>query len=435
MFVLAGLALAATAAPAPAALTSTYSGAPARILTINSDEAGDSIVVTCEGGIKVNDAPPPSGTVACTEVFTLLVNGNGGADALDVSRIDPGDVNIGTTTLDGGDGDDEVRGVSFPSNGYVETVRGGAGADTLYPNGAERAQGGDGDDRIVGFPSGAGDPVDGGPGTDTHVIDTLPTGLNLILTADDSGFSLSAPETPGTQTLAWTSVEALDWSLNDAAQTVDATGFSGSARVLAKGGSDTLLGTANADTLDGGGGNDVLEGGGGADVYQGGPGYDLVRAKDGVADSGDCGADEDTLAGDPADALVGCERIDEPAVPAPAPTPPDTSAPAVSLGAAVLGRRSLSLPVSCPASEARCAGVLTLTATGRRGRKRRTVRLGPVVLSAAGGSTATLARRVSRKQRRALRRLKRRRLRVGVDIVDAAGNRTRVTQRTGLRLS
>ena len=42
---------------------------------------------------------------------------------------------------------------------------------------------------------------------------------------------------------------------------------------------------------------------------------------------------------------------------------------------------------------------------------------------------------MSRGQRRTLRRLKRRRLRVGVDVVDAAGNRTRATQTTALSLS
>lgn len=435
VLVLAGLALAAGAAPASAAISSTYTGAPSRILTITSDDAADTVVVTCDAGIKVNDAPPPSGALTCTEVYTLLVNGNGGADVLDVSQFDPGDVNIGTTTLDGGDGDDDVRGIGFGSSGYFETVRGGEGNDTLAPNGAERAQGGNGDDRIVGFQSGGvdGEPIDGGAGTDTHALDAVPVALNLILTVKDSGLTLSAPENPGTTTASFTSIERVDLNLNDAAQTVDATEFSGSARVRARGGSDTLLGTPNADDLDGGGGNDFLEGGSGPDVYQGGPGFDLVRARDDAADTGDCGSDEDTAVADALDAFTGCERIDLPPQPVPPPTPPDTTAPALTFGTAVSGRRALRLPVACPAGETRCTGVLRLTATGRLVKKRRSVRFGPVVLTAVGGSTVTLTRRTTSAQRRTLRKLSRRRLRVATDVVDALGNRAQTTQTVALR--
>jgi Ca2+-binding RTX toxin-like protein len=309
---------------------------------------------------------------------------------------------------------------------------GEGGNDTLTTP-ATTAQGGPGDDRFVGFPNG-GTTLEGEAGTDTFALPAFPSGLNLTLTAKDSGLTLSAPDVPSTQTGAWTSIEALDLTLSDAAETVDATGFSGSARVLAKGGSDTLLGTANADDLDGGLGNDFIDGGAGSDVHQGGPGYDVVRARDGFADSGDCGTDDDTAFVDALDTLVGCELVDAPAGPPEPPPATDTTAPVLTLAAASVTGGKLRVPVTCPAAETRCVGVLTLTATGRRKGKRRTVGLGAATVSLAGGATATLTKRVTRGQRRALRALSRRRLRVKTDVLDVAGNRTQATKGVRLKL-
>jgi hypothetical protein len=168
---------------------------------------------------------------------------------------------------------------------------------------------------------------------------------------------------------------------------------------------------------------------GGADSLLAGGGLDLVHARDGVADTGDCGTEEDTLVADAVDAFVGCERVDLPVVAA----PPDTVAPALGVSRASLRKRKLRLRAACPAGEVRCAGILRLVAVGRRAGGTVRVRLGAVTFQLAGGASKTFTRRVPRKRVRALKRLKRVRLKVVLDVVDAAGNRTQGTTRIRLR--
>lgn len=108
-------------------------------------------------------------------------------------------------------------------------------------------------------------------------------------------------------------------------------------------GPDTLVGTAQADTLrglgsndklSGKGANDKLQGGSGADRLTGGPGTDTMlgdsgndrlQAKDGTADTVNCGGGADVATVDEVDKVAAnCERVeglaaDQP--PAPAPTP------------------------------------------------------------------------------------------------------------------
>src|SRR5829696_7036372 len=417
--ILAAAALAGTVPAASATVSSTFDGAT-RLLTVTSDAEGDTIVVSCPASaLLVNGAAPPSGPLPCSgggSAAAITLVGNGGVDTLDVSGLE--ELPLGEVTVEGGDGDDDIRGASLPSNGYIVTLLGGPGADAVTVNGADAVDGGAGDDRIIGSAA-QGGTLAGGTGSDTFAF-TLPPGtpVSLIFTLADSGMTIGAPGVPQTQTMPWTSIEVADLSLNEGAQTVDGSAFSGTARVAAGDGSDTLIGTAGADTLDGGAGNDFIEGLGGADVYQGGSGLDLLRARDGVADSGDCGSDEDTLVADPADALTGCERIDLP------PPAPDTTEPVLGVERATLRGRRLRVPVSCPATEVRCAGVATLSAVGRRGGRRVRVPFGAVTLQVTGGETATLAKRLSRSRLRAVRRLKRVRLRIALDVVDASGNRT-----------
>ena len=199
--------------------------------------------------------------------------------------------------------------------------------------------------------------------------------------------------------------------------------------VAAGGGSDTLIGTGGADVLDGGTGNDFIDGGGGADVYHGGNGFDLLHARDGIMDTGDCGADEDTLVADAGDAIADCERID---LPPPPPPLPDVTAPALGVERAALRNRRVRVPVSCPATEVRCAGIATLTAVGKRAGRTVRVRLGARTFELAGGTSLTLTKRVSRSRMRTLRKLKGLRLRVALEVVDASGNRATSVQRVRL---
>ena len=86
---------------------------------------------------------------------------------------------------------------------------------------------------------------------------------------------------------------------------------------LGEDGRDLLTGSALIDALDGGDGGDtliggpagdVLRGGRGVDALAGGPGDDLIEAADGRAEIVSCGLGADTVYGDRADVLLGCEK-------------------------------------------------------------------------------------------------------------------------------
>jgi Ca2+-binding RTX toxin-like protein len=428
---LSATAFAAAAAPASGAVVSGYDAAT-DTLTVTSDAAADTVAVTCPAAsLLVNGANPSTGALACTggpAPATVLVLGNGGNDTLDVSGLE--EKSFTAVTVDGGDGDDEVTGVYLASNGQVVTVTGGPGADTITVNAADVAEGGPGDDRIVG-PVQADGTLSGNDGTDTFAFE-LPasSAVSFTFTLNATGVTIGAPGVPQTQTMSFASIEAADLVLGDASETVDAKAFPGSVRVDARGGADTLIGGAGGDTLNGGVGNDFLDGAGGADVLLAGAGLDLVHARDGVADTGDCGTEDDTLVADGVDAFVGCERVDLPVGP---PPPADTVKPALAVKRATLQRRTLRVRVSCPAGEVRCAGVLKLSGVGRRAGATVRVALGAVTFQIAGGKSATLTKRLPRKRARTLDRLRRARLRVVLDVVDAAGNRTERTARIRLR--
>jgi hypothetical protein len=82
-------------------------------------------------------------------------------------------------------------------------------------------------------------------------------------------------------------------------------------------GRDHVVGSALTDALDGGIEEDVLAGGDGGDVVRGGEdtdwldggnGDDLIDATDGLPEIVSCGLGADTVYGDTADVLLGCEK-------------------------------------------------------------------------------------------------------------------------------
>lgn len=145
---------------------------------------------------------------------------------------------------------------------------------------------------------------------------------------------------------------ALMMAMAIALAVVFASAAAGIAAVKAGGpGPDNLTGTAQPDTLRGLGGNDTLSGKGGADKISGGPGADKLTggpgvdrllgdagndrllAKDGTADTVNCGSgSKDFAAVDPVDAVsANCERVeglvaDQPPNPVPA-TPAAPASP------------------------------------------------------------------------------------------------------------
>jgi peptidoglycan/xylan/chitin deacetylase (PgdA/CDA1 family) len=94
--------------------------------------------------------------------------------------------------------------------------------------------------------------------------------------------------------------------------------------LLGLAGNDTLSGKAGADELSGGPGADRLTGGPGADTLLGGPGSDQLRARDGSADTVNCGAGGgDHAFVDEVDQVSGsCEDVEGLAAILPAPSTP-----------------------------------------------------------------------------------------------------------------
>jgi hypothetical protein len=80
-------------------------------------------------------------------------------------------------------------------------------------------------------------------------------------------------------------------------------------KLFGLGGNDTLTGGAGADCLYGGPGNDKLTGGPGKDVFSGGSGNDTINARDGIAETVDCGSGRDSAKLDTKDKAKHCEKI------------------------------------------------------------------------------------------------------------------------------
>ena len=122
--------------------------------------------------------------------------------------------------------------------------------------------------------------------------------------------------------------------LTDAADSIDLPNF-GSSSVDGRGGDDQITGNDGTESIDGGGGADRLEGGYGRDTLTGGPGRDTIYgdetsqrcsygshcavvpygddtilARDGEADTVDCGVGTDRAIVDAADVVSNCETVE-----------------------------------------------------------------------------------------------------------------------------
>jgi hypothetical protein len=197
------------------------------------------------------------------------------------------------STLDGGDGDDELSGGS---------LRGGNGADRLTLSGefSISAWGDAGDDVIVSGPD--------------HAYITPGTGRDVVRAGegDDNGFRGDDVIEGG----------AGDDTLMDGGDGDDRLAGGEGADVLTAGvgddvadggpGDDTIGGEDGADALFGGDGADTLNGGPGVDVLDGAAGDDRLEAwRDRFRDRADCGegADQAWLEAGVDRAGASCERL------------------------------------------------------------------------------------------------------------------------------
>lgn len=114
------------------------------------------------------------------------------------------------------------------------------------------------------------------------------------------------------------------------------------------------------------------------------------------------------------------------------PRPVDATAPVVTItpGRTKLGKRGgVKLTVACPAGESRCDGRLDL----RSLMGARSAALGGKLFALAGGETARLTIRLSKANRKAIRRAKRLRAEAVAVAVDAAGNTGTATKAVTIR--
>lgn len=208
-------------------------------------------------------AGPP---VACAGAYDLVANLGDKADSADLDNL------VGNTTIDGGDGPDQIRGGSV---GRV-TVTGGNGNDAIVvnANAAGRGDGGVGNDTLLG--TSGSDVLIGGDGADLLTNRQFFGGSTL-----DGG---------------------------DGPDRLVGNGFS----TLSGGaGADILVANDDGQTLDGGIAGDRITSLAGGATIAAGNGADQIDAADGsgLPDVVDCGAGYDTVWADAGDTLSHCELV------------------------------------------------------------------------------------------------------------------------------
>jgi Ca2+-binding RTX toxin-like protein len=176
-FVLTFLTIAFLWLPVHGQVSSSFSNG---VLTVNSGAVGDVITISAlAGSVKVNGNDPDSGLLLATSVTRIIVNGNGGDDAIDITGVSPlVYTNLVSTVLSGGDDSDEIFGSIEP-----DSMFGGAGNDTFFGNGGgDDAYGGIGDDVFAAQSD--GDSLFGGPGNDSVNVLFNPS-LDLVFEGDE----------------------------------------------------------------------------------------------------------------------------------------------------------------------------------------------------------------------------------------------------------
>jgi Ca2+-binding RTX toxin-like protein len=213
-----------------------------------------------------------------------LLDGGGGADTTDGGDgndvVNGGD---GSDVVSGGSGDDQLSGGApgAPVTGAGRGFTGRVSAAGLTPIDDDTLDGGEGNDLLDG---GAGaDKMSGGAGVDTA--------------------SYALAKSPVAVTLDGNSGDGEAGEGDDVG--ADVENLAGSNR------QDTFTGSGAGNAMSAAGGEDYLDGAGGADALTAGTGFDVIRSRDGVADTVDCGGSSDFAIVDKQDLVSGsCERTD-----------------------------------------------------------------------------------------------------------------------------
>jgi Ca2+-binding RTX toxin-like protein len=356
--------------------------------------------------------------------------------------------NASNVKLDGGAGNDILKG--WDSN---DTLLGGPGDDEVQASGgSDHIEGGDGNDSISAdtYHDPASDFIDGGAGIDVVDDWTIPDkdyNPPISVTMDgvaNDGRPGEADNVVNVEKIASHVSGTLSGGAGDDELTVWANIDEGNSTLLGNGGNDKLTAGDYQDNLDGGPGNDVLNAGFGNDVVTGGPGQDtifadatsascgwysytckipfgndVVNARDGEADTIDCGVGDDTAVVDAIDTVANCEHVDS----AGAGKPSGPAGPGTTAGpqAAVTGKLSIKtiarkgLGVTVPCASA-CKVSVSLVVKGK------TVGSASKTMLKAGDAKLTI--KVAKKSLKAFKKLKKAPATLKVTVEDAAGKAT-----------
>ncbi len=331
-------------------------------------------------------------------------------------------------TLIGGPGDDEIQARAAPTTSRAATATTRSRADTYHDP--------------------APDSVDGGAGIDTVDDWSIPDkdyNPPIAVTMDgaaNDGRPGEADNVVNVEKIESHVSGTLSGSAGDDELTVWANIDEGNSTLLGNGGNDKLTAGDYQDNLDGGPGNDVLNAGFGNDTLTGGPGQDtifadatsascgwysytckipfgndIVYAKDGEADTIDCGVGQDTAYVDAIDTVANCETVDKTG----AGTPSGPAGPGTTAGpkATVTGKLSIKriaskgLGVTVPcAARARSPCHLVVKQQDRGVSAKKT-------LLKAGDAKLTL--KVAKQSLKAFKKLKKASATLKVTVEDAAG--------------
>jgi Ca2+-binding RTX toxin-like protein len=290
-----GLA-AAIAAPANAAVTSTFSSG---VLSINGDSLDNTITVSRNaagqilvngGAVNVIGGTPTVANTSKIQVFGLggndVITLNEASGALPAANLFGG---AGNDTLTGGSGGDQLFGQSgndtLLGKGGFDLLFGGTENDTLTGGDADdQSFGQSGNDRMIWNPGDDTDLNEGGENEDTVEVNGGGGAEQFTTTANGTRVRFDR--------------------LDPAPFSID-IGTSENLVLNANGGNDSASATGNLAALikmttDGGTGNDTLLGSNGIDVVLGGAGDDFVDGQQGN-DVAFLGANDDTFQWDPGD--------------------------------------------------------------------------------------------------------------------------------------
>lgn len=213
------------------------------LVDLNYSAAGTTIVtatVLANGHLQVKLGTAPQPDVDPATVRSLTINGGSSVDTINLTGLSRGVYSALTSiVLNGNAGNDKITG----SNAFSETISGGTGTDVL--------KGGVGGNDLLTESS--------------NVTKFTLTNTTLV----GAGASASTSE-------SITGFEKARLTGGTAANTINASSFSGPATLEGGAGIDVLTGGNFNDSLDGGEGNDVLVGNAGDDVLSGGGGRDLL---------------------------------------------------------------------------------------------------------------------------------------------------------------